>query len=248
MALDDLGELYSNAEFDRMKEDVREKMLKARQLGSAYIEKPYCLGVIAEWFGVRQADLFNVYPWHVRIRGNASWCVEAGADLLMRAPYLRTKVKDSYQRWLAASHGIVIQQHISEWIRYNWPDAWLPPDNYQNWGQWCDHDFKLKTAGKTWKVDVMGPRRDEMFGMPAGGGKRPVDLHLFGQLDGEDVVLNGYLRGDELEDSFAVENTKPMYRIIVRLNCDLHGPSQLPAWNYELLRSFVRRMKIRCKS
>ena len=210
----------------RVKEDVREKMLEAGQRGSFYVPSPLCYAGLLEWFLGKQRDLFNAQAYDLIIPAHASWSVDACTESHMRRPHMLTKVADCYQRWAGLSRGMLIQNHISQWFREQWPDQWRPPDNEGKWSSPCDHDFKLLLPagyGGLSKVDAMGPRADGAFGFPQGGGKRPVDIHLAGSMREDHFILHGFIQGHQLCEDFGPDNTQSICRLVVILNCEKYG-------------------------
>lgn len=202
----------------RAKEDVREKMLEARRYGTFYVPKPDCLGAIQKWFQ-REKTLFNVDAYAVHVEANATLAVEAATELVMRRPYLLTKVNDCFSRWQAAARGYVIEKHVAAKFKNEWPEFYRPAANEGRWDEWCDHDFQIHVGGHRWLIDAMGPRRDGLFGKPRGGGKRNVDFHIAASIC-DSIVIHGFRRGkDFTDDPFGAEQTEPLSSLLVFLNC-----------------------------
>lgn len=217
----------------RAKEDVREKMLEAGRFGTAYTGPPHYLAVLSRWFPSAQRELLNPATEPIIVRAHAGWAIDGCLEALLRSKHMVTKIADTPARWEGMARGMILERHVAGWFRDQWPDSWAPPDNAGRWREWCNHDFKLRLYGRAYLVDVMGPLRDGMFGLPAGGGKRLVDLHVVARQRGADVAICGFQHGKALAERFGEEETIPICRLAVRLNCEARG------WDYRAVAASI---------
>jgi hypothetical protein len=114
----------------------------------------------------------------MKIAFNKEWYDRAVYENKMRAPHMMTKYADTPARKAGRLRGLIIEHHVSGWFRENFPDNYREPDNYQKWTEKCAHDFKLAINGKTYKIDVSGPRKDGSFGNYSRKPKTGVDFHI----------------------------------------------------------------------
>ncbi len=95
----------------------------------------------------------------------------------MRKPHMYTKFVDNAKREAGRIRGLIIEEHISDYFKSNYPQNYLEADNFEKWEQYCNHDFKLNIKGKIITIDVSGPQADGSFGSyylkPKG-----VDYHI----------------------------------------------------------------------
>lgn len=226
LAVESIGYVPSEVDGQRTKEDVREKLLEARARGTFYTHGPHFCGAMRDWFREPQRLLFNpdevasdrhLIPASLSASGTA--CLEA----VMRCRTMLTKVADTPARWIGLTRGLMIEQHVSDYFRREWPEHWAPPDNAGRYDRPCEHDFKLEVPDRLLRVDVMGPRRDGTFGTPSGGGKRPADLHVLASIEGNAVRINGFYTGEALSEQMSPWTTQPFSRLAVWLNCFKHG-------------------------
>lgn len=85
-------------------------------------------------------------------------------EVRLRKPHMFTKVSESEKRDAGQIRGIIVEQHVSDYLQLKYPNNYQNPDNYQIWHQPCNHDFKLAINGRTIKVDVSGPKADVTYG------------------------------------------------------------------------------------
>lgn len=115
---------------------------------------------------------------------------------------------------------MLIEQHVRCWFKAKWPDMLLPPDNEGIWEMPCDHDFKLRVKGHILRIDVAGPRANGTYGQPIGGSKTATDIHVIAAIEGNEVVIHGFVPGNEYRDIFTRWDTHPIARIVFWLNCN----------------------------
>lgn len=223
-ALEQLGIPLDYVNFQRQIEDVREKMLIKGMYDSFYIGKPHCYAALNSWFSNGQIDLFN---WHkpIVIPGDVSSGVHGAYEAIKRSPTMKKKnpyANIDLVHW-ARAYGLVIEQHVADWFKTNWPDSVLRPDNYQKWNQWCDHDFKIRIDHRVFNVDVFGPKRDGSYGQPPQ--KKQTHFHLMCRAIGKDVLWEGIITGAQYRDTpdIVPEIGRPPQHMIVRLNCEKFG-------------------------
>lgn len=234
-ALDILNIRVDFKEFLRLKEDVREKLLLANRYGTAYIVDAgdaYCVGVLSQWFMTNQLALFNGEWEGLRIHGSAAAGFKAAFELIKRRPHMITKQVENDQRELSAAFGIIIEEHVSQWVHEQWPMFWRPPENFQQWARPCNHDFRLRLKDRMVEVDVMGPKgRGEnglLFDVTT---KKPADIHLCASIHKKDVVLHGFMPRNRLRATWEAHETLPISWFIVWLNCQRLG------YDYAAIRS-----------
>lgn len=215
---------YREADLDmfRAAEDVREKMLGAHRYETFYVGSPLCVGAKRHWFKSPQLTLLQLD--HVVIRGNAQSGATGAFESLMRVnSMIRKHVTSDERRNLGLANGQVIEHHVSDWFKEQWPDFYLEPDNKGQWERPCSHDFKLRIGNQVLEVDVTGPRlRGGLYGNP-GGGKKSVDLHLLCRISGKDVVWEGVRTGRLYRQTVTPETSLSPLRMVVWLNCHKAG-------------------------
>ena len=200
----------------RQIEDVREKLLEADRHGFGYIGAPYCYAYLKEW--LPQETMFNPFS-HVGIAAMLEASERAIFEGLMRKFKDKTRARpESIAKGRA--RGLLIEQHVRYWFRAKWPDMVLPPDNEGMWEMPCDHDFKLRVKGRILRIDVAGPKASGAYGQPIGGGKIATDIHVIAAIDGNEVVIHGFIPGNEYRDIFTTWDTHPIARMVFWLNCN----------------------------
>ena len=85
-----------------------------------------------------------------------------------------TKFADNEKRKSGQLRGLVIEHHLRAYITERMPDRVVPPDNEGKWEQFCNHDFKIKTAAGYLLVDVSGPKSNLTFGAYS---QKPTGCH-----------------------------------------------------------------------
>lgn len=89
-ALARLGYSWHDVPWQKQVEDVREKLLLAGSRGTAYIGRPYCVGVLREWFPDPDCQMMlNMEELALPLR--AEICTEAMVDAIYRFNYMQTK-------------------------------------------------------------------------------------------------------------------------------------------------------------
>lgn len=219
--LNKLGIKKTAVRFEKEIENVREKLLLARQRGTFYAAKPLCMGALQYWFNTDQLQ-FNLDV--VRIPGSAQAGASGAFEVLMRAKDMqihnqRLAHTELLNRQRAS--GLVIEKHVSQWFAEKYPEFYLPPDNEGHWEQWCNHDFKLKIGEHVFLIDVAGPDKNGQYGKR---GKKPkTDLHLVCRITGKDCLWEGAVRGERFGQIVIPETITSPSAVLVWLNCQRHG-------------------------
>ena len=95
----------------------------------------------------------------------------------MRKPYMYTKFVNNAKRDAGRIRGLIVEEHVSNYFKANFKSNYIEADNFEQWDQHCNHDFKLNINGDIITVDVSGPQADGSFGSyylkPKG-----VDFHI----------------------------------------------------------------------
>lgn len=218
--------------FERVKEDVREKLLLAGSRGCLYIPQPHCLGALSTWFEREQTTLFN--PDEEVIPGSATSGTNGAFALAMRLPHMIQKVASASPeaRNLGAAKGLVVESHVSDWFRMKWPEFWREPDNARSWERPCSHDFKLIVDDAIWLVDVASQKKNGKWGLSEF--KQAVHFHLLCDIDRRDVIWRGVMFGEEMRragDRVHPMMAKSPLHMTVWLNCAKHGIDYLEIKN-----------------
>lgn len=123
------------------------------------------------------------------------------------------------KRVRGAARGKLIEFHVADWFRRKWPENYEHPPNRGRWSEVCKYDFSLRFGDRVYLFDVAGPGADGMYGPPYGGGKKPVDFHVFGDLDNNSVLVCGFMTGKNFTERTLKEFSGPLIWLIVYLNC-----------------------------
>lgn len=217
MALAAVGKNPAQVLWRKEIENVREKLLCAGQRGTFYIPSPFCMGALRHWFKLDQLS-FNLET--VVIPGNASAGVAGGIEAWARSDYMEvhnSALKNTHYLKSLRVKALVLEKHVSEWFRENYPEFYSEPDNHGNYERWCNHDFKLSVYGKTYRVDVAGPDRNGDYGHR---GKKPkTDVHLLCRLVGKNCLWDAVVRGDGFSQTVIPETATSPTAFLVWLNC-----------------------------
>ena len=223
MAVERLGYNLDGLNKMRQVEDVRERFPRAcrRDYGVLYTGAPQCLMVKRHWFPVVKPMLFNadsvdrpmVMPSDFRIS------IEGAAEALSRAPYMQAHGSDADVRNLLRARGLMIEAHIKNWFRKQYPRYYREPSNHRQWTKPASEDFLLYLGGAYVKVDVATPGRDGRYGSP----KNPADLHFLCRHEGNLIIWEGVVTGKTWKElmKFTSESTMSPYVILARLNCQV---------------------------
>jgi hypothetical protein len=214
----------ADIDFKRQIEDVREKILQARQNGMFYIGSPLCMGAKTRWFRLEQRHLLVSPDETIRIPASLRTAVEASVEAQLRSPCMipktplmkiacedfardpRSALRDkatlgTLQKLLTARlSGLINEAHVSQWFRQQWPSLWVEKSNADDYTGWSCDDFRLMVGDQLRSVDVMGPNKDDEYANP-GGGKRPAAYHVLCRLDETGVVWERVVRGEDFANA-----------------------------------------------
>lgn len=249
LALSDVHVPVSGVDFKRQKEDVREKILEARQNGMFYAGAPLCMGAKTRWFRLSQRQLIVSPDETIRIPGDILVAVEASVEAHLRSPLMipkaprmktacETFVRDpraalrdrptlgTLQKLLTARiAGLINEAHVSAWFRSQWPSLWVEKSNADDYTRWASDDFRLMIGGRLRSVDVMGPNSSGAYANP-GGGKTPATYHVLCRLDADGVVWERVIRGEDFanaDDAIPESVGLTAVQMTVYLNCITAG-------------------------
>jgi len=222
MALKSLGISRNDADFNKEKENVREKMLIAGRYGALYTYKPLYCGVLAHWFTT--SEQMEMLLDVVHIPGSATAGSVGAMEALMRVEHMEVHNQaliGSELRMEALANGLVLEKHIAFWFDENYPDMYSDADNSGNWRRPCNHDFKLTVGKRTYRIDVTGPDRHGEHGKR--GKKRPTDIHLLAEISGSECLWTGVTKGEHFVDRLDPATVFSPVAFLVWLNCHKHG-------------------------
>jgi len=223
-----IGADKAHVHWKKQIEDVREKLAgkpgRREKWGTIrYTWDPLCMVVLSSWLPPgAQSLLCNEDP-PIIVRANAAASIRATFEALMRAPHMIQKTNASPEAVaMGRARGLQIEHAISSWFKDRWPMFYREPDNYDRFNAWCSHDFKLDVEGRVMLVDVAGPDSSGLYRNP-GSGKKPVDLHVLGNVAGDHFVIDGLVTGKE----YGARERKPIplssmmsaQRLAFFLNC-----------------------------
>lgn len=203
-------------------ENVREKLLLAGQRGTFYTGSPLFAGALRSWF-VSEAQLAMTLDY-IAIPGSAQAGVAGAFDALMRAPYMVTHNPNlAHSEWLnrVRSSGLVLEKHIAQWFKRQFPEFYGEASNHNEWTQPCSHDFTLTVNNRKFLIDIAGPDEQGRFGRC--GRKHPTDIHLICRIDGDNCSWEGVVRGEGFRQTIDPESIFSPTAFIVWLNCHKHG-------------------------
>lgn len=212
----------------RQKEDVRERLLDARKLGTFYLPNPYCYGALQKWFVTTKVDKqlrFAPDPSsYVFVPVTISSAINGTYEALMRSPHMINKGHlEEKDRKFHRSRGLQIESAVCEMFKRNYPEFFIEPDNHQLWATPCSHDFKLLVKGIARHVDVSGRTSSGNFGNA--NNKRTTDIHLLCDTKNDAVVIIGVTGGlgytnENLRSHEIHNNVSPAETFIVWLNIE----------------------------
>lgn len=224
----------------RVREDVREKLLCARRLGTAYVRAPYCLAVLQSWFEDPREVLLNggeplvIPPDCVAARS-------ATLEALMRREYMITKSRhcDPERREMALANGMVVQHQVEAFIRARFPSIYREASNAGQWKEVAPDDFRIAApGGRLLAVDVASLRqRDGLYGRTQG--KLHADVHICARISEDEraVVIDGWVLRKGFVESLSREELIPPANLMVMLDCYVQG------WDYQEVRRLVRHSR-----
>lgn len=124
LALKEAGLKRNEVCWERQIEDVREKLLDARNRGTFYVGSPHCLGALQRWF---QPLPLPEEPARVPVFARAA--VAATVDALTADPYLKvghTQLAPQVVKERAFEP--VMKRLVSAWFARQWAKAYQTPD------------------------------------------------------------------------------------------------------------------------
>jgi len=203
--------------FMKNAENVREKLLCAKQRGTFYTGSPLCMGALQYWFKSNQLQFTTDF---IVIPGSAQAGASGAFEALMRSKNMiihNPSLRNTELLNRARSSGLVLEHHVAEWFKENYPTMYQPPNNHGMWDIPCNHDFKLLIKDDSLLVDVAGPDWHGRYGKR---GKKPkCAVHLLCRISGKDCIFEGVVRGDDFsEDVIPITAFSPT-AFLVWLNC-----------------------------
>jgi hypothetical protein len=217
-ALKTLGENPNREWLHKDIENVREKLLgKGKKYGTGYTGHPLHAGILQHW--LQSTITLDV----VRIPGSALAGQSAVIEAIYRYPHMITKnpLANPHSRIMALSKGLVIQEHVTRWVRSQYGFAYRDPDNAGRWDKPCSHDFQLALNGHTFLVDVAGTSRNGRH--EKAKYKQATDIHVLADIDGCDCVITGITRGSNFTNHMEWAHIFSPQGFVVWLNCCKHG-------------------------
>jgi hypothetical protein len=122
-------------------------------------------------------------------------------------------------RAMGCARGLVIEHHITDWFKNNWPNFILPPDNDQKWNIPCSHDFKIRVnQNSILLVDIWGPNKAGKYTKPPA--KKSTHLHLQCRIYEDKLIWESVIPGKLYDKNIILPEVgiSPR-RLIVWLNC-----------------------------
>ena len=118
-----------------------------------------------------------------------------------RKDYMYTKftTQEEPKRAAGRIRGLIVEQHITDFFKTNYPENYKEADNFEQWEKPCNHDFKLELSDKkVITIDVSGPQANGKFGSyplkPKG-----CDFHIIARIIGMKSWDNiDYTRGFQI--------------------------------------------------
>jgi hypothetical protein len=221
LALERLGRSRSSVDWPRQIEDVREKLLLARRLGTAYVGAPHCLAVKQAWFGTDQLDLLNADS--VLIPVDLLAVVDGVVEAWQREEHMLRKVRGSsdLRRMRALFKGFVVEAQVKPFFAAMWPNFYEAPDNEGRVTSSCAHDFKLRINGRLFLVDVFSRKLNGSYDPPQY--KPRATLHLACDLEQDSVIWRGVAGRDEFVEGIHPVTLRSPLRMVVWLNSEHAG-------------------------
>lgn len=203
--------------FMKNAENVREKLLCAEQRGTFYTGSPLCMGALRHWFKTDQLQFTADY---ITISGNASAGAAGAFESLMRSRHMvinNPSLRNTEILNRARSSGLVLEHHVSEWFKEQYPAIYQHADNHGAWDRPCNHDFKLLINGRPLLVDVAGPDWHGNYGKR--GRKPKAEVHLLCRISGKDCLFEGVVGGEDFTESVIPITAFSPTAFLVWLNC-----------------------------
>lgn len=215
---------------NRQKEDVRERLLLAKRMGTFYTGQYLFLGALKKWFYEENYSLFASDNDYIAI-GNMpiTVAIDGAFEIVMRSDYMIDKFSRSPEkRYYAMSKGLMIEAAVKHFFRQTYPSMYAEPENAGNYKQPCEHDFRLHISGRRYiHIDVCGTNYKNEFRCPPQ--KKPTDFHLLCEIDEERLFLVSVAKGEDFRNDilsnellFINQTIKPI-QFICWLNCLKHG-------------------------
>lgn len=169
----------------------------------------------------------------VVIRGNCILSYDAGYEVARREPYMKDHFSDaaSPYRQERRRRAYLIEAHVRDFFRTNYPEFYVPPSNDGKYAAWATEDFFLKLPQGTVSVDVKSWSGQDEDGDACGYIRRPNPKVVYVWADWRDndtTIINGMQPGGlatmfgELTDSGLTKvngkQVQSIDRLLVMLN------------------------------
>lgn len=199
--------------FDRLVEQIVDA---ARQHGDLfYDEQTNRIGLRSWWSAapVGAGDILRIAP-------SVEVSCDAAYDTLMRNPYMT--IRGNTPPMLvnrARANGKMVEEFVVNFFRTNWPGLFLHADNFGKYNESCPHDFTLSGPNlREIHCDVASPRLySQLYEAP--DHKERTDYHVLARADGDDVIIESIVRGNDFRGVVDPETGLSPVRFAVFLNC-----------------------------
>lgn len=150
-------------------------------------------------------------------------CVEAATEVGMRLPHMRNTFNNRpLVRAERTARGFLVEKNVKHWFKVGWPELFVDASNAGRYEDWSPDDFGLRLRGRVLRVDVKTERRDGTFGQVVDR-KTGADIYLLGAGDGPRFHMFGWCSPREFAADPVAEQSRPMTRLFVALNCEVAG-------------------------
>ena len=170
----------SQFNFNRQKEDIREKVLQSRRLGMIYLPKPNSLAIKLSWMPFANTTLLEP----ILLPGIVTISARLATEIRTRTRYMKDKNKPGFadpeiptidelrhrENWRklrvrALWRGLVTENHFREWYKKDWLNFYLDPPNIGRPRDYCHHDFSIiGITSKPITVDIECANEKGQFG------------------------------------------------------------------------------------
>lgn len=216
--------LHNGYNVDKIKEDVREKILVAGLDDSGYVGTPYCLAFKRSWVKRNQAKFNFDEPITVPVTVSSS---TAGAcETVFRYRYMLQKNTMEFERIDEASEGnvqfrmrrLIIEHNVSDYFKKRWPKLWLPASNNKKYKTSAPDDFRIKVEGSKLNIDVCTPDKEGKVGKV--NMKKEAWVHVVAENPQDELNIVGFIPGKMFKGSrWSIGELYPINQLIFYLNC-----------------------------